>query len=364
MGFLMFRILCLCGLMTLLAGAALAVPTISYVDGEVSDGQTLTLWGAEFGFKGVPEPWCWDYITNNVEYDDDNLVPGDTIPVGPGEYWPAFYPGHTVQYGEEDPRVPGRAYFTKTGSGAMRWYDPGDADDAKRLYINWWLRSDDVENIGYTKFLRVTNDISPTYPNRMSWCEKVITYKLGDAECIDYTADTDWWSTISKVQVDTWNNMEISLDSSISEECDQGLMTFQVNGTDTHQTNYWAPERLHYVSALGQDINVTLSSHDANFDWSEVYIDTTFARVMLGNDEDFANCTHKEIQIPSLWEEDQLAVTVNLGTFAPGEQAYLFVVDRTGVPSAGLPVLVSDVYSEDMPGVPGVPFRAGTAAPQ
>lgn len=77
--------------------------------------------------------------------------------------------------------------------------------------------------------------------------------------------------------------------------------------------------------------------------WDEIYIDYTRARVEIGNASTWDACTHREIQIPSAWSENSVTVTVNSGSFIPGSQAYVFVVNADGVPAAsGFPVVIGN----------------------
>lgn len=62
----------------------------------------------------------------------------------------------------------------------------------------------------------------------------------------------------------------------------------------------------------------------------DVYVDTTQARVEIGNAPTWDACTQREIQIPTSWSTTAIAVTINRGTFSPGSQVYLYVVDTDG----------------------------------
>lgn len=74
----------------------------------------------------------------------------------------------------------------------------------------------------------------------------------------------------------------------------------------------------------------------------DIYIDNTKARVMLGDNATFANCTHREIQIPHTWSDTSIGVTVNTGSFNNGDGVYLFVVDSDGTASEGYPVQIGE----------------------
>ena len=72
----------------------------------------------------------------------------------------------------------------------------------------------------------------------------------------------------------------------------------------------------------------------------DVYIDTTWARVLLGDAADPDECTVLEPQPPTSWSDGSITVTVNLGGLS-GDTAYLFVYDADGnVNSPGFPVTI------------------------
>jgi hypothetical protein len=94
-----------------------------------------------------------------------------------------------------------------------------------------------------------------------------------------------------------------------------------------------------------------------NWYWSELYVDVTQARVELGNASTFSSCTHKEIQIPTAWSSGSLSFSANVGTFSPGSNVYLYVVDSNGsVNSNGYPLVVGGTVEDEHPGQPGRPY--------
>jgi hypothetical protein len=65
------------------------------------------------------------------------------------------------------------------------------------------------------------------------------------------------------------------------------------------------------------------------------YIDNTLARIEICNTNNWNTRTHCEIQIPYLWNNGQIGITLNQGSFANGSTAYLFVIDANGTASTG-----------------------------
>ena len=75
--------------------------------------------------------------------------------------------------------------------------------------------------------------------------------------------------------------------------------------------------------------------------FTDIYLDTSWARVILGNAPTFSASTRRELQIPTAWSSSSISVTANLGAFSEGQTAYLYVVDANGsVNAAGFPVVL------------------------
>ncbi len=75
--------------------------------------------------------------------------------------------------------------------------------------------------------------------------------------------------------------------------------------------------------------------------FEDIYLDTSLARVMLGNAPSLAESTIREMQIPTAWSDGSVTFTVNLGQFTSGETAYLYVFNASGVANTvGYPVTI------------------------
>jgi len=88
--------------------------------------------------------------------------------------------------------------------------------------------------------------------------------------------------------------------------------------------------RLSYLK-LGYDLANGGDTAQSWFD--DIYIDDSWARVEIGDENVYANCTVREMIIPSAWSATEITATVKQGTFAADEVAYLYVTDSDGVTS-------------------------------
>jgi hypothetical protein len=84
----------------------------------------------------------------------------------------------------------------------------------------------------------------------------------------------------------------------------------------------------------------------------DVYIDTTLARVVLGDSDTYNNCTMIEPQPPTWWSTSSISVTVNLGSLGDtqGGLLYLYVFDRdNNHNSVGYPIPFTGVTPPGKP---------------
>ncbi len=111
----------------------------------------------------------------------------------------------------------------------------------------------------------------------------------------------------------------------------QWARSYSLSGT-TFQVNLGAGKDWSSYTATGGD----------EYDYDDVYIDFTQARVEIGNASTWSACTRREIQIPTTWTSNSITVNVNQGSFMNGSTAYLYVVDSNGnVNANGYPITIS-----------------------
>lgn len=82
----------------------------------------------------------------------------------------------------------------------------------------------------------------------------------------------------------------------------------------------------------------------SSFIWlQDVYVDTTWARVEIGDSANYDSCTHREMQAVTAWNDGAVTVTFNQGSFPSGATVYAFVVDSAGYRNAeGYPISIGE----------------------
>lgn len=88
---------------------------------------------------------------------------------------------------------------------------------------------------------------------------------------------------------------------------------------------------LHFHGYARKDSN-------SNTYFDDIYVATgpgARARVEIGNNATYSNCTNLAVQTPTSWSGTSITATVRQGSFGSSDSAYLFVVDSDGNVSSG-----------------------------
>ena len=68
------------------------------------------------------------------------------------------------------------------------------------------------------------------------------------------------------------------------------------------------------------------------------------ARVEMGNNADYSDCTELAILTTRSWSDTTVRANVQHGSFVTGNNVYLFVIDAAGTASPGYPVTIGNTY--------------------
>ena len=102
--------------------------------------------------------------------------------------------------------------------------------------------------------------------------------------------------------------------------------------------NYLTISGWHRVGGINSAYdNMTRAIYD------DIYIATganAAARAEIGDDSVYADCTKLAIATPTGWSDTEIVATMRGGEFAPGDTAYVFVIDADNVPSTGYQITI------------------------
>jgi hypothetical protein len=334
-----------------------AAPQVNSITGILSSGETTTISGLSFGDFGG-QIVSWD---NFDSHQPSEYINNSHALIGPN--WTCIY-GYSGSYASYDNthKHSGSlsAYIDWTGKSirAFGWAGQGPYT---QLYISYWrymtgdYNSSEADN--HKQFYLYGNNnqmpqgmpLIPAGSNTWGFYNNVgnasVPYnERNNINTAGWTYNTTanefqrWEFWVKKNEPYTISNGEIKiwLDGCLGIE-NYAYRHDYANGK--------------YVDfRLGHMAQGFTESAKAWFD--DLYIATTQARVEIGNNIAFNSCTHREIQIPSAWNNTSITITANQGSFNEGNTAYLFVVDADGnVNTNGYPIVIGGSGGDSYPTV-------------
>jgi hypothetical protein len=335
--------LTLCILLLLPTSTVLAEPTIKGISGTLNHRETVTISGSGFGIKEQAAP---------LRYDDfESGTNGDVLTGWDVQSWS----------GDQDPIYSNSILRSNSTLSAKNSFIDGNTSSnfgiykqfpLPKIYLDAWvyLKTDSPYSRNH-KLFRIQSD---------SW-EPNLFYNI-------YCADNDHISNLSQDGVNdgkyrewieeywtgdfanNWLHIQGYFEES-SGGVDDGTVVLWINHDKVlDYVNAWRTRN--YESTYWNVIWIgNYHAHDAGSGcstfgdgytyWENVYVDTTQARVEIGNSDTYDTSTHREIQIPSKWSDSSISVTLNQGSFNSLDSLYLYVIDENGsVNSHGYPLYI------------------------
>ena len=340
----------------LIASTVAAQPVVQSVPRDLINGQAITITGLGFGAKVPAAPLKWDNFDTGVPGE---IIQGWQIDSAKSLYLP--------KYSTEVTRTPGSQslyqHYMDGNYGCAVYIYP--LPDFQKLYVSgWWYnevggapsRNTKLINLsggqGYSNVAQPQNrtDLYPSNPNGHLYATTRDGEEIGDYSLRGDLHSNEWMRMERYVDVGTINGGDGI--SWIKRNLQDWA---EIRGTMYSDENKYTLLLItHYFA---QDVG-TPKPWMKSF-WDELYVDTTPARVEIGDAPTWNACTHREIQVPFAWDNTGISFVVNRGTFPPNSSAYLYIVDGNGSDSVvGYPINIGE-GDEDAgpPGVPGKPTR-------
>ena len=340
------------------AGIAYGQPVVSGVSGTLENGNAITVTGSSFGNNG-PDVVLFD----NFEGGSNGAPMGTD----------ATYSDWDIIYSPVSAAITYSNAASVSGSLAFRadmddhWLRYMQADlpaSTRYVFVSWWLyipAGDNFPGEGQTdvnwKQMWIqgasTTDDDLVCPTLMSG------WSLGGNDP-PYLA----WLPGPTMTKGAWWHMAVYLNGGTSS--DGEVKFWRIPGTGS-------------IDQLIDDSNVTVLDDGAGngpyFEkvrvngygrqaqnchpmFDDVYIaagSNCQARIEIGDDPVYLNCTNLAIAVPTAWSNNSVTATMYTGSFSGGP-AFLFVVDASGGISQGFPIELGGTVDPDTPGQPGQPI--------
>lgn len=330
---------------------ASAAPVITGYGGSLADGEDFYLNGTGFGTHSLNHEW----VGANIEAGADGNVFSKTG-------WTTGYYAADPQYEKDEYHSGSQSLkftFTTTGSEVGCAAEYQFSAKINNLYFTTWIKlhKDDAQTTYQWKNWRIKDVeghsfnyavIGDNWANADGWIEDVAVQAWG---CNPDTGKENRGGLIytDSFLFDTWQRIECWYTNDQVEWRRIGRATNEIivclptdgwhGACDTSlncPVDKWEWLRIgHYYS------NLPAGGGDMKVYYDDIYIDTTRARVEIGDNAIWASCTQREIQIPTAWDASgtSISATFNWGSFGTGVSVYAFVVDSSGVASGGYEIL-------------------------
>jgi len=330
---------------------SLTNPEITQAPSEIDQGETVDIYGDNFGDKVGPEPLYWLDFEDGSEDEQPITYPG---------WWarddgPQFLPPHFWSGNTYAGNWAGRSYYNgngctpyNIGGGIMTEVIPFTEFFASYRYYMHTIEGAGSNNIKMMRLVSAvdvedgsTDDPYHGAPSMRhsrrstSWAVTIEMCNDGQEKQIKQGAHAPAF--------DVWNRgdyyiKESSLDifdgtNAIIFNNDDVLFNDRFLNDDCEEADYknwWLPYyyRDSYCTPGQPAVN-----EDYQFEvlYDQVYGDNTQARVEICDSEHWHDRTDCEIQYPTqTWQSDHLRIRVEKGRFSNGETVFLYIVDANG----------------------------------
>lgn len=326
-----FWLTVLCGLFPINGWTA---PTISLAPPSVSHGQSIAITGLGFGTKSPAQPYLWAPFEGSINPSS----------LGTKTSWDV---NESMAYNSsEGAGGKGCAKATDNSgtwtlgvntNGVIGWND-----FSQKMYLFRKVKINfPIDNKNWKSWRLWANNY--TYPN--IYIQLGSSMNLMNQESNSSCGYLQNGDAARNNQLNNFASEELIMRANSGAGVEDSSFVYTSNGTTvTNDTSCDLDRALAQMvlifPAHGVIANATMGSSDRTW-YDDIYLDNTWARVMIADASTWAASTHKEPQIPSAWSVSNITVTVNSGTFTTGQQAYLYVVDSTGaVNSNGYPITI------------------------
>lgn len=319
--------------------AASAQPVVTDVSGTWDQGSTMTVLGSGFGSKAPARPLVW-------APSDGSLILSS---LGERTQWDFT---QNLVVSQDCPSQPAGASCMKADNGSgvwtaaltySSWNTPGQRSYVYRLVRKNFVVTDNSQN---WKIFRV-------WPYRYSFPDLYISENNGLVNTENSAGIlTHSYFSPHGAPANAWTVEEFAMQAARTQDVMDGTMQIRADGRQVAETGLAtlfsansAPMELsfpvHFVLANASRWQPAWSQE--NRVWvDDVYVDTTWARVMVGNASSYAACTHLVPQIPMSWSNTSITITAHRGALQRIDTPYLYVIDEHGsVNAGGLPLTPS-----------------------
>jgi hypothetical protein len=324
-----------------------ASPAITGASGTASQGSTLTLTGSGFGTKPTAAPFYFnDFEAATVGQTalqaglDDEGNDGQGLPYVRSDRALSGSKSLRMDYLTNKDSM-----FPRIGKGGL---------NSNEVYVSVWTYWTHTAGSGGSPFIfkLVRGGANPSYSGVPKFYE---TIRPG----LDGIVDGTDRGSVNSSNVSTYSDNITLGQNAGGWHRSEYYFKLSDPGVANGQFFTWVDGKLNAnlngvvsrLSGNGSNINYVMSPFDGIDSYGltnsyqvwadDFYVDTTRARVEIGDGSTLATSTKRTVLPATQWSASSVTVKANVGLFSSGSKAYLYVFDPSGnVNSAGYPVTI------------------------
>lgn len=333
-----------------------AGPNVTSVSGTITNGQLITVSGSGFGSRAPTQQ-----LFDNLE--TGGFLPQWTRPDGypPGRLYIESGSTATLNRRHQFSTVHSAANFVGSGSGG--WAHPDGGSNSTQWFCQYWFKLDPDwtwgvssatqgtlgTNLANVKIMRLWSTGSSPEDFAIAahgWRNEVIVIGeniSGESTYVESGYLTNWSKGV-------WHCMQLEFRENSAVGVADGYVRWWFDGRLAFSDDSRVTRLNNSETKRPFGIGFYNSNGDPSTDSNHVYFDeyfyqNTFARVEIGNNPTYSQCTLRELQPTYVsWSDGQIQLQLNQGSFTTGQQAYVFVVNSNGANgtnvSTGFPITI------------------------
>jgi hypothetical protein len=330
--------------------AGRSLPCIGDTRGALVHGGTLLISGRGFGTKDVGAIQFDDFEGDEME-PEANLATVTANRFRHNQAPPVISADATMQRGPSTKNV-----AAPVGGDNQPLFATEVGEVSRRLFVSLWIRW--IEN-GYIGLFHLQDsneviDTNAAFP-MVGSLHAFDPGSAGGGEPVDptssyriYTAaamgvGTDLFLPVNQLleAAEHWINASVQIDEGAPPDEPGRVIAWLSHPGAQYPIASIDDEELMIKEDANEHLDLLVllwwvsSPTLTNIHLDDIYVDTAWSRVEIGDAPNYADCHQREIQLPESWADDEVTIRLKQGGLSSLSGSYLFVVDAEGIPSAG-----------------------------
>lgn len=318
--------LMLCGIFLVVAQTLFAAPSNISVSGTVSHGESITISGFDLGNHANYNEgsYSWQSSTPLVakfkDFNDGSITSSG---------WSNGFPAqNSVVSGGRSSGYYLREQYVSDERTQVQY---NQSNATGEYFVSFWFMMPNETQAG--KFWRIYGSSAAQNIYLSTGCSG--TTIRGYSECTDSECSPETvWGSSTSLGGSVWRRVDVYMNDATN------TFTVSVDGVEQFTKNDWVGNPFggnghtmdfgNMLDAPGASRCPANPTWAGSYNYDDIFVNYTRARVELCTGSIWANRGACELQMPTSWGTSSISATVNTGAFSEDDTAYLYIVDANG----------------------------------